>query len=200
MEKFWRTLRWPPRRLVLWHSIAAIPMATVVVLGASLSYHYHQLSIENRDRVDRAYAVLDVVDGLYISVQNADVALRDIGVLHGDVEPVHHVEHRVGAVDPVAVLDRQLVVVVRQGGAQHHDRRHRDGGDRMPQHQPPGRPAQRPPELLHESATSSRRFPGFATSRSPVAFPRRQHVTRTAATICRMRPPSRTREPPRPAM
>ena len=83
MEKFWKTLRWPPRRLVLWHSIAAIPMATVVILGAYLSYHYHQLTIENRDRVDRAYEVLDVVDGLFISVQNADVAQRDF-IITGD--------------------------------------------------------------------------------------------------------------------
>jgi CHASE3 domain sensor protein len=81
--KYLKTLRWPPRRLVLWHSIAAIPMATVVVLGAWLSYHYHQLALDNRDRVDRAYAVLDVVDGLYISVQNADVAQRDF-VITGD--------------------------------------------------------------------------------------------------------------------
>lgn len=77
MEKFWKTLRWPPRRLVLWHSIAAVPMATVVLLGAWLSYHYHQLTIQTRDRVDRAYEVLDVVDGLFISVQNADVSQRD---------------------------------------------------------------------------------------------------------------------------
>ncbi len=83
MEKFWKTLRWPPRRLVLWHSIAAIPMATVVILGAYLSYHYHQLTIQNRDRVDRAYEVLDVVDGLFISVQNADVAQRDF-IITGD--------------------------------------------------------------------------------------------------------------------
>ena len=83
MKKFWQTLRWPPRRLVLWHSIAAIPMATVVALGAYLSYHYHQLTIENRQRVDRAYEVLDVVDGLYISVQNADVAQRDY-IITGD--------------------------------------------------------------------------------------------------------------------
>ena len=83
MEKFWKTLRWPPRRLVLWHSIAAIPMATVVVLGAYLSYHYHQLTIQNRERVDRAYQVLDVVDGLYISLQNADVAERDY-IITGD--------------------------------------------------------------------------------------------------------------------
>jgi len=81
--KYLKTLRWPPRRLVLWHSIAAIPMATVVVLGAWLSYHYHQLALDNRERVDRAYAVLDVVDGLYISVQNADVAQRDF-VITGD--------------------------------------------------------------------------------------------------------------------
>jgi CHASE3 domain sensor protein len=83
MNRFWQTMRWPPRRLVLWHSVAAIPMATVVALGAYLSYHYHQLTIENRERVDRAYQVLDVVDGLYISVQNADVAERDY-IITGD--------------------------------------------------------------------------------------------------------------------
>jgi len=83
MEKFWKTMRWPPRRLVLWHSIAAIPMATVVVLGAWLSYHYHELTIQTRDRVDRAYEVLDVVDGLFISVQNADEAQRDF-IITGD--------------------------------------------------------------------------------------------------------------------
>lgn len=81
--KYLKSLRWPPRRLVLWHSIAAIPMAMVVVLGAWLSYHYHQLALDNRARVDRAYAVLDVVDGLYISVQNADVAQRDF-IITGD--------------------------------------------------------------------------------------------------------------------
>jgi methyl-accepting chemotaxis protein len=83
MTKFWQALRWPPRRLVLWHTIAAVPMATVVVLGAYLSYHYHQLAVENRDRVDHAYEVLDVVDGLFISVQNADVAQRDF-IITGD--------------------------------------------------------------------------------------------------------------------
>src|ERR1700759_2053276 len=83
MLQFIKTLRWPPRRLVLWHSIAAIPMATVVILGAYLSYHYHQLTIENRDRVDRAYQVLDVVDALFISVQNADVAQLDF-IITGD--------------------------------------------------------------------------------------------------------------------
>ena len=83
MWKSLQALRWPPRRLVLWHSVAAIPMATVVVLGAYLSDHYHQLTIENRERVDRAYQVLDVVDGLYISVQNADLAERDY-IITGD--------------------------------------------------------------------------------------------------------------------
>jgi methyl-accepting chemotaxis protein len=83
MWKYLKTLSWPPRRLVLWHSVAAIPMATVVLLGGYLSYHYHQLTIETRERVDRAYRVLDVVDGLFISVQNADVAVRDY-VITGD--------------------------------------------------------------------------------------------------------------------
>ncbi len=88
MWQFVKTLRWPPRRLVLWHSVAAIPMATVVVLGAYLSYHYHQLTIENRERVDRAYQVLDVVDGLYISIQNADVAERDYIITADDAHLV----------------------------------------------------------------------------------------------------------------
>ena len=84
MWKYLQTLSWPPRRLVLWHSVAAIPMATVVALGAYLSYHYHQLTIQNRERVDRAYEVLDVVDGLYISVQNADLAVRDYVITADD--------------------------------------------------------------------------------------------------------------------
>ena len=88
MLQFLKTLRWPPRRLVLWHSVAAIPMATVVVLGAYLSYHYHQLTIENRERVDRAYQVLDVVDGLFISMQNADVAERDYIITADDAHLV----------------------------------------------------------------------------------------------------------------
>ena len=83
MWKALKNLRWPPRRLVLWHTVAAIPMATVVVLGAYLSYHYHRLGIENRERVDRAYQVLDVVDGLYISIQNANIAVRDF-IITGD--------------------------------------------------------------------------------------------------------------------
>jgi CHASE3 domain sensor protein len=83
MWKFLKNLRWPPRRLVLWHTVAAIPMATVVVLGAYLSYHYHKLGIANRERVDRAYQVLDVVDGLYISIQNANIAVRDF-IITGD--------------------------------------------------------------------------------------------------------------------
>jgi len=77
MMKFWQPLRLPPRRLVLWHTVAAVPMGAVVLLGAYLSYHYHVLARENREHVDHAYEVLDVVDGLFISVQNADVAQRD---------------------------------------------------------------------------------------------------------------------------
>ena len=106
MEKFWQTLRWPPRRLVLWHSIAAIPMATVVILGAYLSYHYHQLTIQNRERVDRAYQVLDVVDGLFISMQNADVAERDVGVgrRRHDGLAEHHLAHVLAALRVVVTL------------------------------------------------------------------------------------------------
>ena len=83
MMKYLLALRLPPRRLVLWHSVAAVPMGAVVVLGAYLSYHYHVLARENREHVDHAYEVLDVVDGLYISLQSADVAERDF-IVTGD--------------------------------------------------------------------------------------------------------------------
>ena len=85
MMKYLLTLRVPPRRLVLWHTVAAVPMGAVVVLGAYLSYHYHTLARENREHVDHAYEVLDVVDGLYIALQGADVAQREF-VVTGDEE------------------------------------------------------------------------------------------------------------------
>ncbi len=108
MEKFWQTLRWPPRRLVLWHSIAALPMVTVVILGAWLSYHYHQLTIQNRERVDRAYEVLDVVDGMFISMQNADVAERDF-IITGDASHLEPFKTALSAESQNAERLRQLL-------------------------------------------------------------------------------------------
>jgi methyl-accepting chemotaxis protein len=67
----------PPRRVVLWHAIAALPLAAVVSLGGYLSYHYHALSIQNRAGVDRAYEVLDGINALFVAVEDADVAQRD---------------------------------------------------------------------------------------------------------------------------
>ena len=83
LMKYLTALRLPPRRLVLWHSVAAVPMGAVVVLGAYLSYHYHTLARDNRQHVDHAYEVLDVVDGLYIALQGADVAQREF-IVTGD--------------------------------------------------------------------------------------------------------------------
>ena len=67
----------PPKRVVLWHAISALPLAGVVGLGGYLSYHYHALSIEGREQVDRAYEVLEQVGALFVAVEAADVAQRD---------------------------------------------------------------------------------------------------------------------------
>ncbi len=83
LMKYLVALRLPPRRLVLWHSVAAVPMGAVVILGAYLSYHYHTLARDNREHVDHAYEVLDVLDGLYIALQGADVAQREF-IVTGD--------------------------------------------------------------------------------------------------------------------
>ncbi|HEX7639973.1 MAG TPA: CHASE3 domain-containing protein, partial [Burkholderiaceae bacterium] len=114
LDRIRQRLRLPPRRLVMWHTVAAVPMATVVVLGAYLSYHYHQLVIENRERVDHAYEVLDVVDGLYISLQNADVAQRDY-IVTGDAARLVLFE---AALREEARDARRLQVLVRESPAQ----------------------------------------------------------------------------------
>jgi methyl-accepting chemotaxis protein len=49
-------------------------LTSVIVLGGYLSYHYHQLSMQDRVRVDRAYEVLYRVDALFVSVEDADVS------------------------------------------------------------------------------------------------------------------------------
>ena len=74
MLKSWHI---PPRRVVLWHAVSAVPLALIVVLGAYLSYHYHALSTESRERAERAYEVVDQVDALLVAVEDADVAERD---------------------------------------------------------------------------------------------------------------------------
>ena len=69
--KKWRI---PPRRVVLWHTFAAIPLASLVLLGAFLSYQYHAQSIASRVGVDRAYEVLTSVNELFLQVEDAEVA------------------------------------------------------------------------------------------------------------------------------
>lgn len=68
----------PPRRVVLWYGVSALPLALVVALGGYLSYHYHTLSIQSREQVDRAYEVLEDVDALFVAVQDAELAERDV--------------------------------------------------------------------------------------------------------------------------
>lgn len=85
-----RGMHIPPRRVVVWHVVSAIPLAIVVVLGGYLSYHYHALSVQSRERVDRAYEVLDGVNGLIVAVQDAELAQSDFIITgnEADLAPV----------------------------------------------------------------------------------------------------------------
>jgi CHASE3 domain sensor protein len=85
MNSIARHLRLPPRRIVLWHSLSAVPLGTLIAIGASLSYHYHDLAEQNQLRVNRSYQVLDGIDGLFSSVEAAALAERDF-VITGDAE------------------------------------------------------------------------------------------------------------------
>jgi CHASE3 domain sensor protein len=66
--------RWhiPPKRVVLWSAIVALPMAVLVALGGYLSYHSHTLLKQSRDRVDRTYEVLDTLNRLFIALEDAE--------------------------------------------------------------------------------------------------------------------------------
>jgi CHASE3 domain sensor protein len=71
----------PPRRVVLWYVVSALPLRMVVALGAFLSYHYHALSIQSRGREDRAYEVIDTVHRVVLALARASIAERNFVIL-----------------------------------------------------------------------------------------------------------------------
>lgn len=96
MNSIARHLRLPPRRIVLWHSLAAAPLGTLIAIGAYLSYHYHDLADQNQQRVNRSYQLLDGIDGLFSSVEAAALAERDF-VITGDADALEQFERSVMA-------------------------------------------------------------------------------------------------------
>ena len=91
-----RHLRLPPRRIVLWHSLAAVPMGTLISLGAYLSYHYHDLADQNQQRVNHSYQLLDGVGSLFSSLEAAALAERDF-VITGDADALGQFQRSVTA-------------------------------------------------------------------------------------------------------
>lgn len=105
-----RHLHLPPKRIILWHSVAAVPLGTLVALGAYLSYHYHVLADENRQRVNKSYQLLDGVDGLFASVEAAAIAERDF-VITGDQESLNEFQRSAGAFKTRVLRLTPLVLV-----------------------------------------------------------------------------------------
>lgn len=96
MNSIARHLRLPPRRIVLWHSLAAVPLGTLITIGAYLSYHYHELADQNQQRVNRSYQLLDGIGGLFSSVEAAALAERDF-VITGDDDALGQFQRSVTA-------------------------------------------------------------------------------------------------------
>lgn len=96
MNSIARHLRLPPRRIVLWHSLAAVPLGTLIAIGASLSYHYHDLADQNQQRVNRSYQLLDGIDGLFSSVEAAALAERDF-IITGDADALGQFQRSITA-------------------------------------------------------------------------------------------------------
>ncbi|RZM04017.1 MAG: hypothetical protein EOP73_03435 [Variovorax sp.] len=72
------TRRWalPPKRVVAWSVVSALPMAIIVTLGAYLSYHGHALLVDSRTRVDHTQQVLSALNRVFISVEDAETGQR----------------------------------------------------------------------------------------------------------------------------
>ena len=98
----------PPRRVVLWHTLAAVPLACVVVLGAFLTYQYHEQSIASRAGVDRAYDVLSSVHGLFTLVDDAEVGELNY-VISGDEAALMPLLSALTRVGPCAARAAALV-------------------------------------------------------------------------------------------
>jgi CHASE3 domain sensor protein len=96
MNSIARHLRLPPRRIVLWHSLAAVPLGSLIAIGAYLSYHYHDLADQNQQRVNHSYQLLDGIDGLFSSVEAAALAERDF-VITGDADALEQFQRSVTA-------------------------------------------------------------------------------------------------------
>jgi CHASE3 domain sensor protein len=96
MNRLLQRLRLPPRRIVLWHSIAALPLATVVAVGGLLSFHYHRMSEETRARIDHGYQLLDGTQRLFALVEDAAIAERDYMITGDDrtLAPFHQAMQR----------------------------------------------------------------------------------------------------------
>lgn len=108
MTSIARHLRLPPRRIVLWHSLSAVPLGTLIAIGAYLSYHYHDLADQNQQRVNRSYQLLDGIDRLFSSVEAAALAERDF-VITGDADALEQFQRSITAFRSRSLQLRLLV-------------------------------------------------------------------------------------------
>ncbi|MDP9902240.1 CHASE3 domain-containing protein [Variovorax ginsengisoli] len=86
LRRWWaRCRRWglPPKRVVTWSVISAVPMALIIALGAYLSYHGHSLLVESRRQVDHTHQVLAALHKLFISLEDAETGQRGF-IITGD--------------------------------------------------------------------------------------------------------------------
>lgn len=78
-RRWWTRLRRlgvPPKRVVVWSMLSSGPIAAVVLAGALLSYHGHELLVESRQRVDHSYQVLTGLNRLFVALEDAETGQR----------------------------------------------------------------------------------------------------------------------------
>jgi methyl-accepting chemotaxis protein len=66
----------PPKRVVAWSAISAAPMTVVILVGAYLSYNLHTEIAIGRERIEQTHQVLETLNQLFISLQDAETGQR----------------------------------------------------------------------------------------------------------------------------
>lgn len=104
-----RRFKAPPRRVMVWSVFSALPMAMVVLLGAYLSYDFHQQLVQSRSQVDYTHRVLGEVHQLFILLQDAETGQRGF-VITGQESYLDPYKQAVQATAPAFARLRELLM------------------------------------------------------------------------------------------
>jgi CHASE3 domain sensor protein len=110
-----KSKRWiPPGGVVIWTSAAALPTTMLVALGGYRSCRSRHLLSESRNQVEHAHEILDSLDWLFISLQDAETG--ELGYIISGAASYHDRCRGRGAVDRLESRHRLGAAQARKSG------------------------------------------------------------------------------------